>query len=225
MSVRVFAAATEPGVVTLAPEESHYLARVRRVRPGAAVEVLDPGGGGWDAEVEHVDPKRAVVRLLQPLAPRPPFALDLAVGLTDTKAAYDVVARAVEGGARSLTFVTTERSQPTRLNAERTARVIAAARRQCGRLDPLPICEPLALATWLEQPRVGYVASLQTEAGGITTAQDIWVLLGPEGGLTPAEDGRARDAGLRALSLGPFVLRTEVAVTASIAAVGAISRV
>ena len=72
---------------------------------------------------------------------------------------------------------------------------------------------------------MGYVASLQTEAGGIATAQDVWVLLGPEGGLTPAEDGRARDAGLRALSLGPFVLRTEVAVTASIAAVGAISGV
>jgi 16S rRNA (uracil1498-N3)-methyltransferase len=53
----------------------------------------------------------------------------------------------------------------------------------------------------------------------------VTLLIGPEGGLTEAEDQRARDAGLHPVSLGPFVLRTEIAVTAALAGIGQISSV
>lgn len=217
MSIRVFGSATEPGSLTLSPDESHYLVRVRRARPGALVEVLDPERGGWQAEVDVADSKHARLRVGAPLEPRPAWAIDLAVGITDAKAAYDVVARATECGARSLTFLETERSQPTRLNQTRLSRVVAAARRQCGRLDRLPVEGPIPLHTWLGVPRRGFVASVAHGGPAPMDVGEAAVLIGPEGGLTPEEEQQAYEAGLSPLSLGPFVLRTEVAVTAAVA--------
>lgn len=222
MTVRVFASATELGPLTLGAEESHYLVRVRRARPGASIEVLGPDGGGWRAEVEVADTKRARVVLLEALDPRPPWPIDLAVALPDAKAAAEVIARATESGARSLTFLETEHSQPGRLNPDRIERVTTAARRQCGRLDPLPVRGPLPLHTWLESPRTGFIASPGPTAGSSPPAGPLDVLIGPEGGLHPDEERRARGCGLVPLSLGPYILRTEVAVTAAVAVVGTI---
>ncbi len=223
MSVRVFGSATEPGSLTLSPDESHYLVRVRRARPGTSVEVLDPERGGWQAEVEVADSKHARLRIGAPLPPRPAWTIDLAVGITDAKAAYDVVARATESGARNLTFLETERSQPTRLNQTRLDRVVAAARRQCGRLDRLPSEGPIPQHTWLGVPRRGFVASVERGETARMDHADAALLIGPEGGLTSEEERQACEAGLVPLSLGPFVLRTEVAVTAAVAVVARIA--
>jgi len=225
MSIRVFASPTELGPLTLCAEESHYLVRVRRARAGSSLEVLHPEAGGWRAELEEADPKQARVRVLERLGDRPPWPVDLAVAQTDSKAAQDIIARAVECGARSLTFLDTARSQPGRLSASRVARIVAAARRQCGRLDPLPLHGPMPLADWLGTPRHGFIASLAPDATSEPPQGEIAVLIGPEGGLTTDEEALGRSAGLVPLSLAPFVLRTEVAVVAAIAVAGRISAV
>ena len=220
MTVRVFASAAELGPVTLDAEESHYLVRVRRARPGTTIEVLAHDGGGWRAQVEIADAKRAQVVVLEALAPRPPWPIDLAVALPDAKAAAEVIARATESGARSLTFLETEHSQPGRLNPERIERVTTAARRQCGRLVPLPLYGPLPLHTWLESPRSGFIAAPSPGTKPAPPAGPVDVLVCPEGGLHPEEERRAQASGLIPLSLGPYILRTEVAVTAAVAVVG-----
>ncbi len=223
MTVRVFASPSEPGPLTLSAEESHYLVRVRRARVGSSLEVLLPLAGGWRAEVEVADSKQARVRVLERLLDRPAWPVDLAVAQPDAKAAQDVIARAVECGARSLTFLESARSQPGRLSASRVERVIAAARRQCGRLDPLALHRPMPVADWLATPRRGFIASLASDATSEPPPGEIAVLIGPEGGLTTDEEALGRAAGLVPLSLAPFVLRTEVAVVAAIAVAGRIS--
>lgn len=222
MSIRVFAAVTDLGPLRLSAEESHYLVRVRRARVGSAVEVLHPQSGGWRAEVDVADTRHAQLRILERLDERPPWPIDLAVAQPDTKAAQDVIARAVECGARSLTFVETARSQPGRLGASRVERVVAAARRQCGRLAPPPLHGPMPLADWLATPRQGFIASLSNTTGSPVPQGEIAVLIGPEGGLTSEEEALGCEAGLVPLSLAPFVLRTEVAVVAAIAVAGTI---
>ncbi|MBV1861809.1 MAG: 16S rRNA (uracil(1498)-N(3))-methyltransferase [Nannocystaceae bacterium] len=222
MSIRVFASPTQLGPLTLSAQESHYLVRVRRARVGSTLEVLHPEAGGWRAEVEDADTKQARVRVLERLPDRPAWPVDLAVAQPDTKAAQEVIARAVECGARSLTFLETTRSQPGRLSVSRTDRVVAAARRQCGRLDPLALHGPMPLAVWLATPRAGFIASLASDVGTEAPRGEIAVLIGPEGGLTSEEEALGRAAGLVPLSLGPFVLRTEVAVTAAVAVAGTI---
>lgn len=225
MSIRVFASPTELGPLTLSAEESHYLVRVRRARVGSPLEVLHPQAGGWRAEVEEADTKQARIRVLERLPARPPWPIDLAVAQPDSKAAQDVIARAVECGARSLTFLETARSQPGQLSTSRTDRVIAAARRQCGRLAPLPLQGPMPLADWLATPRRGFIASVSSQTSAEPPQGEIAVLIGPEGGLTADEEALGRAVGLVPLSLAPFVLRTEVAVVAAIAVAGTISAV
>jgi 16S rRNA (uracil1498-N3)-methyltransferase len=59
-----------------------------------------------------------------------------------------------------------------------------------------------------------------TAGRGIDTAMNpeagIALLIGPEGGLTPAERELARTAGFRPVRLGPRILRTETAPLAAL---------
>ena len=51
-----------------------------------------------------------------------------------------------------------------------------------------------------------------------SAAQDhraVFIVLGPEGGLTPEEVDRARQAGFQVVSLGPRILRAETATIAA----------
>ncbi|WP_176082175.1 RsmE family RNA methyltransferase, partial [Paraburkholderia tropica] len=50
---------------------------------------------------------------------------------------------------------------------------------------------------------------------------EIRLLIGPEGGLSPAEEDAARECGFRAIVLGARVLRTETAGMAMLAAMAA----
>ncbi|HRW73061.1 MAG TPA: RsmE family RNA methyltransferase, partial [Ottowia sp.] len=52
----------------------------------------------------------------------------------------------------------------------------------------------------------------------LAPGQAVTLLSGPEGGLAPAEEAAARDAGYRPVSLGPRVLRAETAPLAALAA-------
>jgi 16S rRNA (uracil1498-N3)-methyltransferase len=53
-------------------------------------------------------------------------------------------------------------------------------------------------------------------------AQDVILLIGPEGGFTPEEIGLAIKAGFQAVSLGKRILRTETAGIAAISTIHAI---
>jgi 16S rRNA (uracil1498-N3)-methyltransferase len=78
---------------------------------------------------------------------------------------------------------------------------------------------PIPLATWLDaaSDAVGVVAvrggAMAVHAVGQAGAR---VLVGPEGGLTERELEHALARGFEAVSLGPWTLRTEVAVVAAL---------
>ena len=55
-------------------------------------------------------------------------------------------------------------------------------------------------------------------------SEPLTLLIGPEGGLSPAEIEWSRGEGFERVSFGPFVLRTETAATAVLGAVVARAR-
>lgn len=222
MSVRAFCdQPPEPATtVVLSRDESHYVVRVRRLREGQPLELLGREGGGWAATLVEADAKRARVDVLHPLDARPPRDFDLGVGLIETRAAYDAVARACEAGARSLTWVHTARSLNTTLKADRIERVITAARRQCGRLEPMPVHGPLPLESWISQRDPGFAALVHHQAQHVPPTpakRPETILIGPEGGWQASEAAALLDAHWVPLRLGPYVLRTEVAIVAALA--------
>ena len=123
-----------------------------------------------------------------------------------------------------------------RLDGERAAKkgehwqaVITAACEQCDR-TVLPVLEAVHnLPLWLasHNPHDGQlrlILSPRAEMGLLSAvkkmpAQAITLLIGPEGGLSEAEEEQAKRAGFIPVSLGKRILRTETAALATITAI------
>lgn len=102
---------------------------------------------------------------------------------------------------------------------------------QCGR-DALPAVDaPLGLADWLAaNPDPGArrlllspTAQRTVRQAGIEPGRPLVVLVGPESGLSEAEQEQAAAAGFEPVRLGARILRTETAGLAALAALQAIA--
>jgi 16S rRNA (uracil1498-N3)-methyltransferase len=77
-----------------------------------------------------------------------------------------------------------------------------------------PVALEQALAERTRLP--GLVADPTASDDHVPDGPGLRYLVGPEGGLSPAELELARGAGFLSLCLGPWTLRTEAAVTAGL---------
>lgn len=240
-TLRVPLEALGAGRRSLSKETSTYVGRVHRLGIGDAFVAFDPerameadaeivaaGAGGREIEVQLGEPRPARVR-----APRE-VTLVQALGKGDKMDA--IVRDATELGATRIAPVIAERSvvRPADVaaKAERWRRIAIEAARQCGRGDapkveaPAPILEVVAgLAgdVYTSAPRgvclapggrvhLGEVLRALPPAAGFT------VIVGPEGGLSPAEIAACEAAGFPSARLGPLVLRTETVCAAVLGA-------
>jgi 16S rRNA (uracil1498-N3)-methyltransferase len=166
----------------------------------------------------------------RPASLRPGREVTLVQGLGKGDKTEAVVRDATELGVRRFMPVATERSvrRPSRAEVplERWRRIAQQAARQCGRGDVpaiLPLTEldaALGRLAPLAPSTLGLCLHPEgDEALGAVLAQhaacrEVIVLVGPEGGFSPAEIARARELGFRVVALGPLVLRTETACAA-----------
>jgi 16S rRNA (uracil1498-N3)-methyltransferase len=146
-------------------------------------------------------------------------------------------------GASTLLPITAERSV-LKLKGERADKKLAhwqaiavASSEQCGRNRVLQVASPLTLTQalaactnearstrWLlslaegTQSLQAALQALPSQAAG--EVQEITLLSGPEGGLSPAEEAEALAAGFLPVSLGLRVLRAETAPVAVLSALG-----
>jgi 16S rRNA (uracil1498-N3)-methyltransferase len=122
---------------------------------------------------------------------------------------------------RSIVRLSGERADKRLL---RWREIVLSACEQCGR-NSVPEVRPiLSLDAWLasQVAQQGTRLLLSPQAGvrlrQLPAPTSAWLLAGPEGGLTDAEEHAAITAGWTALTLGPRVLRTETAALAAVAA-------
>jgi 16S rRNA (uracil1498-N3)-methyltransferase len=217
-------------VVTLDAEETLHLARVLRLGVGAKVQVCDGEGGNFAAEVAALEPRGATLRILGRLEAwgESPLLLVLGIGLAKGEAADAVVRQATEMGVSRIFPFISERSE--RLTPERAARRRERWRRlaresikSCQR-SMLPLIEPPRdFAAALDGPEEVKLIFWEEERGGglkpvlqLPRPRDVRVLIGPEGGFSAGEAALAREAGFRAVSLGPRLLKVPTAAVAAI---------
>jgi 16S rRNA (uracil1498-N3)-methyltransferase len=104
--------------------------------------------------------------------------------------------------------------------------VIVAACEQSGRTRLPPLAEVQSFEHWLAQPASGTRLVLAPGGTGtlrtLASAQEVALLVGPEGGLSELEIAAAEARGFRRIGLGPRVLRTETAGVAALAALQAL---
>jgi 16S rRNA (uracil1498-N3)-methyltransferase len=218
MSTRVFIGApADPSRVQLDAGESHYLRRVRRLGDGARVEAIDDRGGMWLAEVIGGDARGSTLRLLaERPAPAPARELVVLLGMPEPSAVLDLLPGLCELGVAEVVLVRCARSQGAAPGSERIARVLRAAQRQCGRARPPAISGPVDLrGAAAHRPDLpGFFAWEElraTSSDPPVVAGGARLCVGPEGGFAPEEADALLAAGFRALSLGPYTLRTTTA--------------
>ncbi|MCJ7441407.1 MAG: 16S rRNA (uracil(1498)-N(3))-methyltransferase [Thermoanaerobaculaceae bacterium] len=211
------------GLLRVPAREAHH-ARVARVGPGEAVEVLDLDGtvgigrlSRWEGsacwvEVDRVERDRG----------EPPAPLVLGLCVLHTQAFDWAVEKATELGVSAVVPVISGLVQGGRHAArvERWRRIAAAAVAQCGRSRAPAVSEPERLADFLAGSRgmrliadPGAAPPEWLEVGG----DGITVLVGPEGGFTDEERAAILAAGFAGLLLGPRILRAETAAVAALA--------
>lgn len=224
-------AALEVGTrITLTGGAAGHLTRVLRLRPGAAVTLFNGRGGEHAASIERVQGNAVTVAVgeHEAIERESPFPLTLAQGVSRGERMDLVVQKATELGVSRLVPVLTERSV-VRLDDEQGDRksshwraIAIAACEQCGRNRLPEVALPVQLREFLRQPAGDSVRLLLSPSATRRIeavprpASGVTVLIGPEGGLSDAEQEDVLTAGFTAANLGPRVLRTETAAIAAL---------
>ncbi len=211
--------------VTLDPAQSHYLLRVLRLKRNDRLRLFNESCGEWRGRLVETGRGAARVRiegLLRAPVPEPGPVLYVAPPRRGRLAW--LVEKAVELGVASIRPVQTRRSVALPHNPERLTRIAVEAAEQCGRLS-VPEITPLApLFQRLGDDRPERLILADPEAGAGGLLQELRhnpapaFLVGPEGGFAPEERAALiRRPGVRAVRLGPRVLRVETAAVALLA--------
>ncbi len=214
----------------LADQELHHALRVNRLGPGDRLWGLDGKGSAHFLEV--LDSTRRALTL-KPLGesrtePRPgtPGAnlahLEIGLSLPKSGKAEEMVDRLTQLGVARLQLLTMQYSadharklSPARL--EKLRRASREAMKQCLRLWPMEISDPMPLSDWLDAERPTFLLDPRTDAPLAQACADhpsgkpLRLLIGPEGGFHPDELQRANDSGTQSVTLKGHILRIETA--------------
>lgn len=227
-------------LVRLEGSEAHHACRVHRVTLGDEVGLFDGKGGEGLFEVVSVDPAPCIELSLTRRTDSDlelPVEVTLAVAPPRNERTKTLIATATELGVAQLLPLCTERStvrpdvRPGATMA-RWERIATAAAKQCRR-NRLPlILEPARLDHVIQNVAPGHDLCLSLSPTGqagelrdvlrrhpLGERHRILVVVGPEGGLSPAEAESLTQAGFSACRLGRSILRVETACSAVVAAI------
>jgi len=221
----------------LLPATAARHVQVLRMQPGAALTLFNGQGGEWAAVVLRMGRSEVEVEIgrytaLEREAMR---AVHILVGMPANERMDWLVEKATELGASSIWPLITARSV-LKLAGERAVKrqahwqmIAIAACEQCGRNRvpvvhaPRPLAQVFSLQEQEEEKEaVRFLLSLSSGAvslhqASISRHQPLWLLHGPEGGLTLQEEDTAIAHGFTPASLGTRTLRAETAAIAALA--------
>jgi 16S rRNA (uracil1498-N3)-methyltransferase len=232
--------AHEPGdVITLPDDEAEHLTRVLRLQAGDALRVFNGRGREFEATVEHAGKRGVQVRLgsVAAAAPEPRVAITLAQAVLKGDKMDDVVRDATMMGAAEIQPIITARTEVTPASLvrgrrrERWERIAVSSVKQCGRatvpriLDAIEFEELINALGKMLLPLPGLMLVEPNAATETTPASELdlspqcgaTVLIGPEGGWTPAEIERGASV-CRLITVGSRTLRADVMCVVALSA-------
>lgn len=212
----------------LTEAQAHYLFGVMREAVGSRVLVFNGRDGEWLAEVTEAGKRKgSLTCVAQTKAQR--GLPDLWLMFAPVKKARTdfIVEKAVELGAARIVPISTDYTNAERLRRDKAEAHVREAAEQCGALNLPEVTEIAPLAKllagwdparrilWADEDAAGQspaLAALGAEAPG------PWaILIGPEGGFSPAERVQLRALPfVRPVALGPRILRAETAALAAL---------
>lgn len=234
------AGATPGQTIVVDGAEGRHAATVKRIEPGKPVLLADGSGVVAECETVAADADRLEVRIVavreeHPGRPRVTLVQALAKGDRDDQAIEAATELGVDRivpwqAERSIVQWRGERGAKARRKWEQ---VVRAAAKQSRRAT-VPV-----VAELLDRKRLASLADANANVAllvlhedadealaglDLSAADEVVLVVGPEGGISPAELDALRDVGARVVRLGPHVLRASSAGPAAISVVMAATR-
>jgi len=219
------------GELILTSNESHYLSRVMRMRSEDLLEVIDGKGHLWNAKI--VDKKTIKLtngfnKPLQVVSRERPL---IGIAVVIPKNGFEnFLQMSCEIGVDIIQPLISQRSVVKECNNEKIIRyqkIIHEAVEQSERLWSPELMQALTFSNWINnlpsEARVGFattrIEALQDCVSWLKETphkvNQVWVVIGPEGGWNKDEEELAFDAGFVGVSMGETILRTSTAAVSA----------
>lgn len=208
-------------------DESHHLARVLRLLPGAMVYAFDGKGTEYECEIARVHKERTELRIVARLSNEVESPLQLTLGQALVKGdKFDwIVQKATELGVTRIVPLVTEHSEFKKvegreLRLPRWRKIALEATKQCGRRALTEISEVQSFEQFCAANTDGLRLIFSERQGkrlsDVPPASAVTMAIGPEGGWGEGELQQATAAGFLPIHLGARILRTETAALAAV---------
>lgn len=223
-----------PQRLELTKEQVHYVVNVLRLKNEHPIEVFN-GDGLQARSTLHITGKRSAdlqIETVETGQTESPLKTVLVQGISRGDRMDYSLQKAVELGITAIQPVFTERCE-VKLKGDKLEKrrqqwqaIVISACEQSGRSVVPEVYPPQTAADFFNSLEAGtYGLVLDPEADHRLRHlpcpeknQPLYLLIGPEGGLSQTEVKQAVDQGFHAIQLGPRVLRTETAGPAVLAA-------
>ncbi|MHB8171742.1 MAG: 16S rRNA (uracil(1498)-N(3))-methyltransferase [Thermincolia bacterium] len=223
--------------VYITGEDVKHITKVLRLQAGDNITVSDGEGRDYLVELQELTSTEVTGTILEEGAntAEPPIDVTMVQGLPKGEKMEQIIQKCTELGVNRIIPVAMERSvvqldaKKAGARRERWQRVAVEAAKQCqrGRIPYIDeLCswkdlwatiaqDDLIIMPWEIEKNHG----LQKALNGVKALEKrkIFIIIGPEGGISPGEAEDARGQGALAVSLGPRILRTETAGPAVLA--------
>lgn len=214
--------------VIVSADEAKHIKNVLRMKEGDTFIAFDGTGSDYSCRITKVGVEiEAQVLSVSFNKSEPNINVTLYQAYPKSAKMEEIVQKAVELGVHRVVPFISQRCVKRPEDASRLRRVALAAVKQCGR-SVLPVVDDVLrfdsafslmqkhdklIVCWEEERETPLKMAL---AGN---AENIGVVIGPEGGLEAAEVEKMRGAGGVSVTLGPRIMRTETAGIAVLAAI------
>jgi 16S rRNA (uracil1498-N3)-methyltransferase len=206
-------------------ELAHQILRVLRLPLGAKVVLLDNSGREFIAELSDTTKNAVIFTILdqQPAQGEPIISLTLYQALLKGEKFDFVLQKGTEVGISRFVPVLLERcvsDSASSAKLERWRKIVREAAEQSRRGILPVVADPVLLlksAIATDQSQIKLIAWEEATTGlkDLLSAQPkplaVSIIIGPEGGITPAEVSLAASYGFQPVSLGKRILRAETA--------------
>ncbi|MCQ2427652.1 MAG: 16S rRNA (uracil(1498)-N(3))-methyltransferase [Clostridia bacterium] len=219
--------------VLITGDDAHHIARSLRMAVGETVSVCDGGGTVLTCRLEQIRDDCAVGAILseERSASEPPYRLTVFQALVKGDRTDTAIQKSVESGAHEIVLFESSRCVMRRGDSDgkkldRFRRIAHEAAKQSGRgvlpevSGPVSFRDAVKAASENALSLFCYEDESRTLLGDAlpdSTPASVSVMIGPEGGFSPEEAEIASAAGLKSVSLGNRILRTESAAPFTLA--------
>ena len=220
----------------LGHDDYRYLKQVMRLEPGSRIKIFDGFGHEFAAAIKGFTADEVVIELKEAIACTSANSIKITLAQALPKAGkMDLIIRtAAELGtdriipfaaARSVSLIAKDKSTAKTERWRKISREAARCCRSAQITEVLPLASfedmlaearssSLKMIFWEEEDQKSIKDVLTNHEW--TSATDIFIIVGPEGGLTRDEITQAREAGFISVSLGKQILKVETAAMAII---------